>query len=349
MISDRAGHVSGVSFIEIALPTYNRLSYLKECLKSLSASYLATPEALRRPVKASIWDGGSLDGTPDWIRANGHLFSFPVELVETPSPVPYGKRVAGFLARSHANFIWYFSDDDLVLPECFTAVFSAIASKPDIGAIAINYSEWNHDLSGCLVPRAILVTNKMIASSTDNVALLGQHAGFLPALILSRAYGKAVPSAESLTQGAWPHVVTYLVTAVTHGLIIIEQPMIRQRSGNSAFGNATSTSSWYRVFVREWSEVCDQCARLGLSTRFVRLLRAAPLREGNLSFNRIVGERLNGIFQPAGLSALCVSEYRSYLRFWTVVAPAFLVPIRFLRIIRQCYRALARSLSALRG
>src|SRR5579862_3613023 len=84
------------TFVEIALPTYNRLSYLKETLDSLSASFAATPEDLRRPVKASIWDGGSTDGTPDWVRTNAKSFSFPIALVETPEPVAYGERVTGF-------------------------------------------------------------------------------------------------------------------------------------------------------------------------------------------------------------------------------------------------------------
>jgi hypothetical protein len=94
--------------------------------------------------------------------------------------------------------------------------------------------------------------------------------------------------------------------------------------------------------------VCDECARLGLSRRFVRLLRAAPLRERNLGFRRIVGERLNDLHQPPNLFALCVSEYRTYPRFWFAVAPAFLVPIGFLRAIRRLYRALLRADSALR-
>jgi len=344
MISDTS---SKRTFIEIALPTYNRLPYLKECLNSLSASFAATPENLRRPVTASVWDGGSTDATPDWVRANGQSFSFPVELVETPSPVPYGERLAGFLARSTAAFIWYFSDDDVVLPDCFAAIFSVLARNPGVGAVALNYSVWNNDLSTCMIPREISLTNRQVSDSVDNIALLGQHAGFLPALILSPADGRAVLAAENLVRYAWPHVVPFLVTAVNHGLIIIEEPVIRQRSGNSAFGKPTANSSWYRVFVQEWSMVCDECARLGLSRRFVRVLRAAPLIERNLTPRRILGERLNDFYQPPDLFALCVSEYGTYPRFWLAVAPSFLVPIAFLRKMRWLYRALRRGVSTL--
>jgi glycosyltransferase involved in cell wall biosynthesis len=339
---------SAAPFIEIALPTYNRLPYLEECLNSLSASFAAVPEHLRRPVKVSIWDGGSKDSTPDWVRANGDHFGFPVELIETPAPIPFGERVASFLARSTADFIWYFSDDDVVVPECFATLFSVLESNPGIGAAAINYSEWTSDMASCLRPQMISLTNQAVSADVDNIALLGQSAGFLPVVVLSRAYGQLVPMDQKLAKTVLPFVPPYLVTAVNHGLIIIEKPLIKQRSNNSAFGKANPTDSWYPIFVQEWGMVCDECARLGLSKRFVRLLRASTLRGRNLTFRRIVGERLNDFYQPPNLFGLCASEYGTYPRFWLAVAPAFLVPIGLLRAIRWLYRKLRRSPSTLR-
>ena len=243
-------------------------------------------------MKASVWDGGSSDGTQAWVKAHCDRFNFPVELVELPLPFPLANDWSA-LDRSMADFIWYFSDDDLVLPECFSVIFSTLQAKPGAGAIAINYSEWSHDFSTCLNPSSITLTNAAIRASVDHIALLGQHAGFLPALLVSRPFAKNVPVDARFAKAAWPQVVPFLVTAATHGLTVIERPLIRQRSGNSAFGNITATSSWYRIFVQEWSDVCNECARLGLSPGFVRILRESPLREGNLGLNRILGERLH--------------------------------------------------------
>jgi glycosyltransferase involved in cell wall biosynthesis len=107
----------------IVTPTLNRLSMLKEAVDSVRGQGWSRVEHI-------IVDGGSVDGTLEWVRGQPDL-----KLIKGPDRGIYDAMNKG-IAVAGGDLIGLLNSDDLYLPGAFAAVAQAVASKPAVSAVA---------------------------------------------------------------------------------------------------------------------------------------------------------------------------------------------------------------------
>lgn len=309
--------------IDVCIPTRNRLNFLKETVGLWQTVVQSQKVA---DFRICVADGGSSDGTQDWLEKNSN------NLVVYQGTSDYAGRLVQFIRNSEADFVWFFGDDDLLLADQLPQVIRVLQTQ-SAGVYVVNYSTWDKSFS------RVECENAFEHSLLDSEGWpgLGQRLGFLSILILNRRLANQLPLEKwSNIAPSWPHVPWILALADRHGIKVIEQPTLRQRGGASLFG--TETGGWYEPFVCEWSRVCAFGVKIGLTKRKVEVLLKAPFYEKNLTFRRILGERLRGYGPTADQLWKMLRLYSSDWRFlFSIFLPA-LIPGFVYRSARSCYR-----------
>lgn len=319
--------------VDIAIPTYNRLPFLKETIEGLLKEILKQNRVVFRIVVA---DGGSDDGTREWIAQ-----AEKDGLLKCLSPavgLGYPARLRALVELSEADYVWFFGDDDKISGTCLKQIEERLLAK-QIGALFLDYDVWNSDFSS-LEQSGMLVAKFLESTDLDvSLASLGQSLGFLSAVILHRETASAAMHLGFDVQSAsWPYMGWIFYSARTRGFEVLRKSLVLQRGANSAFGS--SSAGWYGPFVFEWQFFVHFAKRLGASPKSLRLLSAAPFREGNLTWRRIVGERMRASSHPRHLFLRLFTIYWSYPSFWLQCAPVFFIPKCALLFIRKILRKL---------
>ena len=99
--------------VSVVIPTYNRKSILKKCLKALENQTLSNTISNYEII---VVDDGSTDGTASWIKNNSHILPHVV-LYEQEHGGPAKGRNLGVLKSNYEIII--FIDSDLIVLENF--------------------------------------------------------------------------------------------------------------------------------------------------------------------------------------------------------------------------------------
>src|ERR1041385_553648 len=92
-------------FLSICIPTYNRVGYLKKCLKSVLAQ--VTDE-----VEVVVEDNCSTDGTEEWMKT----MSDPhVRYIRNQENVGLVNNVIQIIANAKGQYVYMLTDDDYLL------------------------------------------------------------------------------------------------------------------------------------------------------------------------------------------------------------------------------------------
>jgi glycosyltransferase involved in cell wall biosynthesis len=190
--------------VTVVVPTYNRAALLGECLDSLLAQTLP-------PAELIVVNDGSTDQTSDLLTSYGARLT----AVTTPQ---HGKAVACNVGLEHAtgDYVWFFDDDDVALPECLERFVAPLEASPAAG---FSYARFAYaptgpdgrignathhsplpDLAECGFLVSLLKTNFL-----GGAALMARRGcydtvgGFDPELIRSQDYDMAIRLARVCT------------------------------------------------------------------------------------------------------------------------------------------------------
>ena len=111
--------------ISVCIPTYNRLADLQQCV----ASVMAAADILDEPVEVVVSDNASPDGTREWL-AGFESHNKNVEFVHWTNPENIGaiSNVKLLIERAKGEYLFFLTDDDLVLPNALSLVRDCIAA-----------------------------------------------------------------------------------------------------------------------------------------------------------------------------------------------------------------------------
>ncbi|HLY24843.1 MAG TPA: glycosyltransferase family 2 protein [Aggregatilineales bacterium] len=115
--------------LSIVIPTYNRVSLLKEAINSFA-------DKLRCSYEVIIVDDGSTDGTAEFLQTL-HA-PFQVVIADHCGPAAARNTALSHVTGCYINFL---DDDDLLDPDCMAAQIAYLDSHPDI---TMCYSDWGY-------------------------------------------------------------------------------------------------------------------------------------------------------------------------------------------------------------
>ena len=107
--------------VDVIVPTFNRSSYLPECLDSLLNQTLA-------PAQLIVVNDGSVDDTEDVLRS----YSASITCVSTvnlgkPRAIDLG------LERVRADYVWFFDDDNVAIRDALERFVEPLERYPEYG------------------------------------------------------------------------------------------------------------------------------------------------------------------------------------------------------------------------
>src|SRR5258706_16426507 len=105
--------------VSIVVPTFNRLAKLRRCIDNIRWG-------VSMPVETIIVDGGSTDGTREWLIRQTDLKTI-LEDQRAGAVAAFNK---GFRAATSPNVMWL-NDDAYLLPESVEAALEVL-ERPDL-------------------------------------------------------------------------------------------------------------------------------------------------------------------------------------------------------------------------
>lgn len=121
------------TLLTVAIPTYNRASYLEVCLKRLSEELNSLDVDLRNLVKIYISNNASTDETALVISRFPFLDAVEVEVINNASNIGSERNVVQCYESAMTPYVWILGDDDVILPNGLQKVLDVLLLKqPDM-------------------------------------------------------------------------------------------------------------------------------------------------------------------------------------------------------------------------
>lgn len=121
--------------ISLCIPTYNRLSDLKRCLESISKGFD------EYPYEVIIADGGSTDGTIEYLKKLNHE---NVKLIEQGELKGVTKAYNESFKIAKGDYIYIGNDDTFIFPKVFIKACELMDKEEKIGLVAPKDQEQRH-------------------------------------------------------------------------------------------------------------------------------------------------------------------------------------------------------------
>lgn len=119
--------------LTIAIPTYNRLGYLKHCIKSV-LDQIPTPGG---GVEFFISDNASTDGTQEYMKELSAKYPF-VGYYRNDENVGADNNFIKCLNRAKGKYTLLLGDDDVLLPGAIDAILKGVESEPVFALLNMN-------------------------------------------------------------------------------------------------------------------------------------------------------------------------------------------------------------------
>lgn len=111
------------AILTVAIPTYNRLSDLKVCLKSVEASCALVEDI----VEICVSDNCSSDGTLEFLESYVSLLhNVTFRWKRNPENIGGTRNIRSMLDFCGGQYIYWVTDDDLILPNALVTVIDVI-------------------------------------------------------------------------------------------------------------------------------------------------------------------------------------------------------------------------------
>lgn len=120
--------------LSIAIPTYNRVHSLKECLDSIVCQF--KDRDIYEQVEIVISDNASEDNTQELIIEYQKDFS-NIRYFRNSTNLGFDRNVDNVITMSQGDFCWTLSDDEFIEEESLGFLLNIINNYPDISYICI--------------------------------------------------------------------------------------------------------------------------------------------------------------------------------------------------------------------
>ena len=316
------------AILSICIPTFNRAEFLKECLNSV----LLSARGFEQQLEIVISDNASTDSTYDVIRV--FQCSDPwIRYYRKDTTVSAEINFYDVANAATGQYIWVFGDDDRMELGAIECVLAKIESG--FGLIICNYSVWDKHFS---FRKKLDGLNKGKEQSFADPNLLLRrfhlYLGYISAVVFRKPifFMLKYDEYESFVQYGFPFMYSIYTGVINDKCraTYISASIVRNRSGNASSGD-----EWYKVFVTGSSLIFDALSTKGYSKEAIHVAKRNVIK--NCVIPRIAYEAASGTLLRIQTLNMLLPHYKGILYFWVVCLPLFLLPGRFIFVLRQAY------------
>lgn len=226
--------ISNQPLLTIAIPTYNRASYLALCLEKISEEIDGLNKDQRCLVKLYVSDNASSDETPSVIAQYHKRHSGAFEAVRNFENIGPDKNIAQCYDSALTPYVWIMGDDDVILPGGLHKVLDVLLQQ-DVDLLYLGNYWFENDYTkspGRTENHGVSVyINSLEFTRRTNVMLT-----FISGLIVRSGIGMNYRSelvASNLVQLSW---VLPLLRDGNHFMIIEDWVVAAQGSNSGGYG-----------------------------------------------------------------------------------------------------------------
>ncbi len=304
--------------LTIAIPTYNRVEYLIQCLESILSQ-------ITDEVEVIVSDNCSEDSTEEIIKKQ---YFNQVKYYRHKQNVGMDLNFLNCLEKASGDYILIMSDDDIMIEGTVDKIIKVIDNdSPDF--LMLNSSSFcgNYEnptnCSNCIfdLDSDFLTTDK--DSFVEKVSI---WITFLSALVFKKENVKNVkhPDQYAGTYFLQSHVALLSTKGAGKKLEVISKNCIAARNGNSGGYNL------YKVWVRSYKKLLmDTAVRAGYSSDIMKKIFLKTICKNVRNF--IIEFRINNSGFELNNPEILLKETWKYPSVWLGVYPWAFLPVGFLK------------------
>lgn len=307
-----------MSLLTIAIPTFNRSNYLKQCLESLALNKIDYDK-----IEIVVLDNNSDDDT--FTTVNSFSEKLNIKYIKNNTNIGPDENFKKCIEVASTKYVWIFGDDDMFFSNTIVSILKILDEHRDVGVIhlkAVNFINNNsikNEKSTNLEYQLIKEKNEFVKYIHTNITFITANI-VNKELILENTYLSDIPN-NNLGQVYW----TLLSIIHSDNNIIITSRLIGARQYNSGNYN------FCQVFGNNFMEILYL---------FHKKYSIEPLI-------KIFKKRLLTIYFPANIARLrnslsevkydnClkifIKNYKYEIRFWLFTFPSIVLPKKLVLI-----------------
>lgn len=316
--------------LSVAIPTYNRINYLQECLNCLISQI---EEFNNLNVEIVISDNGSTDDTEKVVSEYLRKYRF-IRYVRFDTNQGFDINVRSCVDNSAGKYIHILSDDDLVSKNYLYEIMKVLSKDPDFVALSSKAFKLDiDDINETDGQGFNFINNINLEFNKENlinfIDVVSYWFTFVSAFIFKREIAMLV-NEQFLTKtyGSWFAHIPYYFSCLKFGSKFIfasNKVFINGRVNNFAHYN------FYDVFLNKFKKTLTDCCRyFNLPKKIVRICYSKMLKYHTHSFEyRIrIGEITTFKTKPKFRYVL---KTLSYYNSWRYFVPVAICPKWILR------------------
>jgi len=180
-------------FLSFAIPTYNRDSFLEKLLTSI----LPQVEEFKGDVEVCIYNNSSTDNTRQVVETFIKKYPGIIKYQENNTGSPNHDNVINLSKMTSGNFVWFFGDDDSIIPKGFKEVVDFIKknSRKNTGLVVLKDESYFIDkkTGEKIIYYSSLEPNRPLSFKIDRKNIIGANfpdCSFMSVLIFNNDFLK---------------------------------------------------------------------------------------------------------------------------------------------------------------
>jgi len=129
--------------LSVAIPTYNGDRYIREALDSI----IYQLDDIDEEIEIVISDNASTDQTPEIIKEYKENYPGILSYYRNDQNLSGEKNIDLAVRRSKGEYVWLFSDDDVLIFPVLKKVLNVLNAYLDLSWIFVNYARYDNNLS----------------------------------------------------------------------------------------------------------------------------------------------------------------------------------------------------------
>lgn len=260
--------------LTIAVPTYNRIDALKECLDRI------LNQIDENNIEVIVSDNASNDGTSEYIKSLQEQ-GMEIQYYRNKDNIGADRNFLNCFQKANGKYIWLVGDDDFLLPGAVKAVIQSLYSNPCF--LHLNScSLENRTRMQYGKPRFSFPNNRVFYDKNDFLTVVGVYITFISTLIFRTEYINEVDSKKDfintfflqsfLAFETMKHIGPY--TIVSHNCL-------------AASPNLTVGYDLYYVWFSQYRRLLNHAIQSGFDNTIIYKIYDTSVRNTILEFVRI--------------------------------------------------------------